>query len=367
MIKRVLQILFLLINVTCFSQVSEQYFSDSCYIGAMNGLAVKHRSFVFAGATVYDNGQRLVLCKINANGDTVWSTSQPSYYEERFISLTTSQEGDIYALIGIPENFGKYNKYFIWKVEGNTGKVKWIYSHESNEYSVCIKDFDTVKVILLQTLTSKIKLIPISKKTGIADSAFYINKAISLKMIAFDSAKYMYFHKSVDTLIKVSYNKPDSIIWQKKFQRTSSEDYFNSIIIDSMGRFFLISSKSGYSQIAKINQWTGDTIFTRKLPDKYLWYVDAGNDMYLTFDNIDHVKNVVRVNKNSGVTKIISLPDNQSLDADSLGNIYYVCLYGPYGSIPYYCIYRWNEPGGTTEYITRIYNYKGLPNMSPNY
>lgn len=280
------------------AQISEWYFNDNeRKIKEEGGIRdyIKGDNYVIIGGSSFSYEKNIPsVTKIDTIGNVVWSTasvSQAAYsgvndYITGYVTNLVHSGPFIYATCVIV-NYD-YRTKELWKINASNGNTIWRKKYNTSntwENSDRILDYDSNKLLVGYSdgeNSYRIKMAFIDKNTGDTLSSHRIGilRNRDKYALAIDSKKNIYYTK-YDSVFKVHYLNPDSVIWKVRYAAAKIFD-FKRIYIDSRDSIYLFGRRD-------MTYEKGNVVSINKNNGKFNWDVtatDAREDVELE-DMID--------------------------------------------------------------------------------
>lgn len=355
--KAISTLFFLMITVFSFGQItSEYYFSDTTsgnidhifnYLEVEDGILVAARKDL-------PGSEEPLLLKLNLNGEVVWSTLNTTLLGtpncKDFI-FDLFDDGFIYGSSYESIWNGLYHFKTIWKVDAETGEVKWAKPFYAlyDGFIIRMADYDSTTFVMAYIeVYDTCKIAIMDKATGDTISTKYFKPGfLDIKV---DQNKNIYLSHE-GRLAKFNGKDLDQILWDCEYVNGPHElSRIHRLYIDDYDNIFLFGLKGGAignsrGLIIKVNASTGLEEWNTNVIERNHFltgYVDFEGKIYATYrpslDGGVNYFHAAKVNKADGnldwerefnITSLVPpsnyCDDDQaslSIDVDCFGDVY---------------------------------------------
>jgi hypothetical protein len=276
--KRCLLLFALLMSiVVCtHAQFSETYFNDTAQIA--QGYAsdrITYKNTIIISGRIADAQPGIV--RIDTTGKQLWSVTGEnavsSAYPIYVYKMILGADGYIYALNVQYISISNVSYTELWKVDPETGVRVWMKTFSDAKMTVRMLDYDSTTMIIsypdnYNSTTYRTKFFMISKATGNVLSSHLMGEypwAEYWYNMGVDKNKNIFYTKS-DTLIKVHYSNPDSVLWKSRISQFSDmKGLYYSSAFSSLYLIGTYASGPNGASLVKVDPESGAVLFQVKL------------------------------------------------------------------------------------------------------
>jgi len=302
--KTILFILSISISFFGFNQLNDTHYFNDTLNGKLNQIhnhIEVEDGIIISGEINMNNKEYPVVIKISPQGELIWSTINSLMVETPYnclvfnISLFT--DGYLY---GVTSFDNVPNKNRMWKIDPQNGTVIYSKVFYANEYSsIKLVEYDSSKYIATyQIATAGVqyaKLAYMNKATGDTLSTKTIGATVhSREGARVDANKNVYFFYD-NKFMKFNKGNLNQKLWEKTYQSSIANplDIIHDIYLDQEDRIFLFGIDGGNfghgdGNILEVSPFDGAKLWdTQALPFQVrkTSLVDRGGKLYISYQH----------------------------------------------------------------------------------